>query len=210
MSLESQMVLRDATNPTPVVFPRTCVISLITRTHDGQSINNAIIGYEGLYAFQSPAGNIDGVVQMDGLALGMTRDAFEKHLDTYEFRVAVDSYHQRLLALTCQSALCHTLHTAEQRLARWLLSMRDRSDNDELLITQDHLANMLGVHRPTVTIAARILQAGGMIHYRYGRVGIVNRAALEEVTCECYHIVPKPDDPQYASGASPVELSKTS
>ena len=70
--------------------------------------------------------------------------------------------------------------------------MRDRTDQDELLLTQGYLASMLGVHRPTVTIAARVLQAAGTIQYRYGRVRIVDREALEEAACECYHIVPRP------------------
>src|SRR5581483_12080616 len=108
---------------------------------------------------------------------------------------AVKHYQSTLLAVACQSTICQAFHTAEQRLARWLLSLRDRCETDELHVTQDVLASMLGVHRPTVTIAARILQAAGMIQYRYGRVTITDRNALEEASCECFTLTSRPRKP---------------
>jgi CRP-like cAMP-binding protein len=176
----------------PVVFPRTSVISIVTRTGDGQTLDNALIGYEGVFVEQPEAPNVQGIVQIAGDAYCLTETAFEKHLDNREFRHAVNRHQHRLMSFACQSAICQAFHTAEQRLARWLLSLQDRTDDAELQLTQEFLASMLGVHRPTVTIAARVLQAAGMIHYRYGRISIADREALEEAACECYRMVPSP------------------
>jgi len=165
---------------------------VVTRTNDGQSAENAVIGYEGVFTLGAEAENVTGIVQLAGSAMVMVHDTFEKNLELSEFRIAMNQYNQRLLAFTCQTAVCQAFHTAEQRLARWLLSMRDRTDHDEMLLTQDFLASMLGVHRPTITIAARILQSAGLIQYRYGRVTVVDRPGLEEAACECYRIVPRP------------------
>jgi DNA-binding transcriptional regulator YhcF (GntR family) len=88
-----------------------------------------------------------------------------------------------------QSAACNCVHDAEERLARWLLMTHDRSDGEELLLTQDALAQMLGVTRPTVTLVARALQRAGMIRYTRGRVTVVDRRGLEEASCECYGLI---------------------
>jgi CRP-like cAMP-binding protein len=90
-----------------------------------------------------------------------------------------------------QTALCNRLHSLEQRLSRWLLMCRDRAGKDELRLTQEFLAIMLGVNRPSVTIAAITLQSGGYIKYSRGHITILNGKALEEFTCECYQAVKK-------------------
>jgi len=187
--LSLQAVLREGRSPAPVLFPLSGVISVVIRTNDGQSLDNALIGREGVSALAGLADNISGLVQAGGQALGLSRDAFDRHMDNRDFRAAIDSFHRRLIAACCQSAVCHAFHSAEQRLARWLLDLQDRCQTDEMHVTQDILASMLGVHRPTVTIAARILQAAGMIQYRYGRVTITHREALEEAACECYRML---------------------
>ena len=191
--LQEQTLLRGSRGVPSIVFPRTCVISVITRTNDGQTLDNALVGYEGVFATPAEALNVNGLVQIAGFAYGLSHEAFDKHLDNHEFREAISRYSECLLSFACQSAICQAFHTAEQRLARWLLSVQDRAQDDELRLTQEYLAAMLGVHRPTVTIAARILQAAGMIHYRYGRIAIADRAALEEAACECYQMVPRPN-----------------
>jgi hypothetical protein len=168
-----------------VIFPLSCVISIVTQTSDGQSVENAAVGYEGAFV-QLPTGNVRAMIQIAGEALRMPRTAYVRHLSNEEFREAIDQYRDRNFAFACQAAVCQAFHTAEQRLAYWLLAMRDRNIADELLLTQDFLASMLGVQRPTVTIAARILQAADLIHYRYGRVTILDRAGLIDVACECY------------------------
>jgi CRP-like cAMP-binding protein len=88
-----------------------------------------------------------------------------------------------------QSVLCNRLHPVEARLARWLLTSADRSESEQLMLTQEFLAQMLGARRSTVTVAAGALQRQGMIDYKRGKIRIVNRPALECVTCECYQIV---------------------
>jgi CRP-like cAMP-binding protein len=88
-----------------------------------------------------------------------------------------------------QSSACNALHPTEQRLCRWLLLLHDRAGEDTLHLTQEFLAEMLGVYRPTVTLVARSLQAAGLIRYRRGVIEVLNRASLEEVSCECYRAV---------------------
>lgn len=192
MRLKLQLVLNVPGSSADIVFPRTSVISVLTQTGDGQSVENAVIGCEGVFVVDSGSANVKGLVQTEGQAYGMSRASFERHLDNSEFRSAVNLFEHQLMAFACQSCVCQAFHTAEQRLARWLLEMRDRVQEDELALTQEILASMLGVHRPTVTIAARILQAAEMIHYRYGRVTIVDREALEDAACECYAMLPRP------------------
>jgi CRP-like cAMP-binding protein len=157
----------------------------MTLTGDGQSVENVAIGYEGASIFL-PSANMRITTQHAGEALRMSRPAYLRHMGNQEFREVMMHYHGQLLAAACQSALCQAFHTAEERLAHWLLVMHDRARSDELPLTQDFLATMLGVQRPTVTIAARLLQAAELIHYRYGRVTIRDHEGLREVACECY------------------------
>jgi len=186
-----QVILEAGASGREVYFPTSCVLSLVSQVADGQSVATAVIGREGVVGLSLFANtpNLRAIVQVDGSALRMNADAFIHHLDEPEFRNAIGVFGDRMLASACQSAACQAFHTAEQRLARWLLTIRDRVDLDELPVTQDFLASMLGVYRPTVTVAARILQAADLIHYRYGKVAIVDRAGLEEAACECYSLL---------------------
>jgi CRP-like cAMP-binding protein len=88
-----------------------------------------------------------------------------------------------------QTAVCNRLHTVDQQLCRWLLLSHDRLDSNELTMTQELIANMLGVRREGVTVAARRLQAAGLIHYHRGRITITDRPGLEARVCECYQVV---------------------
>src|SRR5206468_12087409 len=98
-------------------------------------------------------------------------------------------YNDLLIAQIQQSVACNALHTLEARLCRWLLQTHDCVDGDAIPLTQEFLGQMLGVRRTTVTIAARLLQSAGLIRYRRGLIHIVDRAALEEIACECYAVV---------------------
>ena len=189
-----QVVLEAGADGLDVYFPVSCVLSLVSQVSDGQSVATAVIGKEGVVGLSlfTKTANLRAVVQVDGAALRMPVDAFRHHLNEPEFRTVVDGFWEKILASACQSAACQAFHTAEQRLARWLLTIRDRVEVDELPVTQDFLASMLGVYRPTVTVAARILQAADLIHYRYGKVTIVDRAGLEETACECYSLLSAP------------------
>jgi CRP-like cAMP-binding protein len=106
-----------------------------------------------------------------------------------EFRDVVHRYLQAFLVQTAQTAACNRLHNIEERLARWLLSCRDRVQTDELALTHDFLSQMLGAPRTTVTLAAGLLSRAGMIEYSRGVVQITDRPQLEHTACECYRIV---------------------
>jgi CRP-like cAMP-binding protein len=99
------------------------------------------------------------------------------------------AYIEALLIQMQQSTLCGTLHAVENRLARWLLVMQDRADSDALPLTQEFLAEMLGVSRTTVSSAARTLQSAKLITYRRGRIRIRDRVGLERAACECYRVL---------------------
>ena len=101
---------------------------------------------------------------------------------------------EALQAQIMQTAACNGRHGLEQRLARWLLMAQDRVGGDELLLTQDFISMMLGVHRPSITVTAGILQRAGLIRYIAGRITILNRASLEASACECYAAVRKRSD----------------
>jgi len=195
--LPTTLRLREVLRSGQIVFPRTSVISVIVETGQAQSVETALVGYEGAIDFGIPGTPLKLLVQAEGPAFTMSGTAFERHLDDPEFRAAMDANRRRLLEFMCVSGACQAFHTAEQRMARWLLEMADRVDDQELPLTQESLAAMIGVHRPTVTLAARILQASGMISYRYGRVTIVNRDLLEQTACECYAAVAR----RYSGGA---------
>jgi hypothetical protein len=174
-----------ASQESDVIFPLTCVLSLMTQTGDGQSVENVAIGYEGATLFRAtPLMRVSA--QLGGEALRMPRSAFACHLANEEFRCVMDDYRDRLLATACQATVCQAFHTAEQRLAQWLLVICDRARSFDLSLTQDLLATMMGVQRPTVTIAARILQAADLISYRYGRVTIRDHRGLQDAACDCY------------------------
>jgi CRP-like cAMP-binding protein len=109
-------------------------------------------------------------------------------------------YVMALFDQAAQHAACNRLHTLEERCARWLLMTHDRVDGDVLLLKQQFLAEMLGVHRPAVTIAAGALQKAGVIRYTRGKVTVLDRNALEDAACECYGIITRRDAELLASG----------
>ena len=117
----------------------------------------------------------------------MTADAFRREMDRHgRFYDLLTRYAQTLMRVVMQSAACHAAHAVEQRLARWLLTAHDRMVGDEFPVTQEYLAMMLSVTRPTVSVVAGRLQDAGLIAYRRGRVTVVQRQELEDTSCECY------------------------
>ena len=130
------------------------------------------------------------MVQMPGQALRMSARDFQQEIETNAaFRTVLFRYNEALHAQVMQTAACNGRHDLEQRLARWLLMARDRADGDELPLTQDFMAMMLGVHRPSITVTAGILQRAGLIRYANGIVTIIDRPSLEAASCECYAAV---------------------
>jgi CRP-like cAMP-binding protein len=178
-----------------VWWPEDCVVSLVIPTRDGGAAEAATIGREGMVGFFAILGDhralARNVVQVPGRALrlpfGVLREAFAA---SPPVRQVCLRYVAALLAHVLQSAACNALHTVEARLARWLLLLQDRVDGDPRLpLTQEFLAEMLGVQRTTVTTAARALQRAGLIAYKWGGVTVLDRTGLERVSCECYGVI---------------------
>ena len=154
----------------------------------------ATIGREGCTAVQAVPGaessSIRLLVQLPGGAAKMTRAAFAQAMASMpSFRSLMFAYVQAFLEQVLVSVACNGAHSLKQRLARWLLTMRDRSDDDALQITQNLLAEMLGVHRPTVTNAAQELERAGLIARGRRQVTILDRQGLLGESCECYQLV---------------------
>jgi CRP-like cAMP-binding protein len=177
-----------------IFFPQSGMISLLAVMHQGNAIETATVGREGAVGAMSGLGPrhafTRAVVQMPGAALQIPTGRFQSVVaQSPAIRDIVVHYNEVLLAQVQQSAACNALHDAEARFCRWLLQSRDRSDSDVVPITQEFLAQMLGVRRTTVTLVAQALQDDGLLRYRRGRIEIMDRAALEARACECYAVV---------------------
>lgn len=179
-----------------VYFPQDGVISLMTLMENGAAIESATIGREGalgLMAAVAPRQSLSRAivqtpVRAAKIAAGALHEAWEK---SPHIRDLVDRHNEALFGHAIQSVACNALHSVEARFCRWLLTCHDRISNDTVALTQEFLADMLGVQRTTVTAVARALQERGAIRYRRGVVDIVDRAVLEQMTCECYGVIRK-------------------
>ena len=177
-----------------IYFPESGMISLVATLDDGMQAEVGIVGREGMLGMSLLSGEqtpfIESMVQMPGAALRMAVRDFRHELDANApFRTLLLRYNEALHAQVMQTAACNGRHGLEQRLARWLLMAHDRADGDELPLTQDFMAMMLGVHRPSITVTAGILQRAGLIRYAGGRVTVIDRPSLEAASCECYGAV---------------------
>jgi CRP-like cAMP-binding protein len=194
MSLREVLVAPEAVIH-HVYFPVEGMISLVAVLEDGRRGEVGIIGREGMFGVSLLAGIetsfTEAVVQLPGSALRMSAADFRREiLSDGPFRAMLTRYNEALAAQISQTAVCNANHDVEERLARWLLMAHDRASGDELLLTQDFIAMMLGVHRPSVTVSAGILQRAGLISYvKGGRVTVVDRSLLEGAACECYATV---------------------
>ena len=140
--------------------------------------------------FGAKASSVRLLVQIPGGAAKMSRAAFTRAMESMpSFRSLMNAYVQAFLEQVLVSVACNGAHSLKQRLARWLLMMRDRCDEDTLLITQDILAEMLGAQRPSITIAARELERAGLIARGRRQVTILDRQGLTKASCECYRLV---------------------
>jgi CRP-like cAMP-binding protein len=179
-----------------VYFPNSAMISVVTNTSSGESVEAGVIGWEGMAGVEVLMGvdstSNESMVQIANGAARMSTEAVRKEFEKCQglHKIALLYIHSLLMQVS-QTALCNRLHSLEQRLSRWLLMCRDRALTDELRLTQEFLSIMLGVNRPTVSIAATNLQNAGYIRYSRGRITIVNGKKLEELTCECYKAVKK-------------------
>lgn len=175
-----------------VYFPGGGFCSVLTVLEDGNMVEVATIGREGLVGVSAildhgPVPSISMVQAASDHCYRMPADAFRRELDRRgSFYDVATRYANALIALIMQSTACNAVHSIEQRLARWLLMAQDRVGTQEFPLTQEFVAMMLGATRPTVTIVAGTLQRAGLITYHRGRVTIVDREALESASCECY------------------------
>jgi CRP-like cAMP-binding protein len=195
IACERAQVLMDADSALDhVYFPDSGVVSVLAVYADGSVIEMATIGREGCTGVQAILGAKTSsarlLVQIPGSAAKMSRAAFTRAVRSMpSLRNLTYAYVQAFLEQVLVSVACNGAHNLKERLARWLLMMRDRSDDDVLEITQDLLAEMLGVQRPTITNAARELELAGLIERGRRQVTILDRQGLIEVSCECYQLV---------------------
>jgi CRP-like cAMP-binding protein len=192
---EREQVLLDADSALEhVFFPDSGVISAVAVYADGSIIEMATIGREGCTAVQAIFGakisSARFLVQIPGGATKLSRAAFTRAMESMPpFRRLMYAYVQAFLEQILVSVACNGAHSLKQRMARWLMMMRDRGDDDTLQITQNLLAEMLGVQRPSITNVAEELERAGLIARGRRQVTILDRQGLVGTSCECYQLV---------------------
>ncbi|MGB5450706.1 MAG: Crp/Fnr family transcriptional regulator [Sedimenticolaceae bacterium] len=182
-----------------VYFPTTCIVSLLYVMEDGASAEIAVVGNEGIVGISVFMGGETttsrAVVQSAGHAYRLKgqllKDAFFR---AGPMQLLLLRYTQALLTQMAQTAVCNRHHSVDQQLCRWLLLSLDRLPTNELIMTQELIANMLGVRREGVTESAGNLQRAGLIHYSRGKIIVLDRPGLEARVCECYQVVKKEFD----------------
>jgi CRP-like cAMP-binding protein len=182
-----------------VYFPTTSIISLLYVMEDGSSAEIAIVGNEGIVGISLFMGGETTPSRALVQSAGHAYRVAGQHLKDEFFRAGplqrlLLRYTQALITQMSQTAVCNRHHSVDQQLCRWLLMSLDRLASNELTMTQELIANMLGVRREGVTESAGKLQKLGLIHYNRGRIVVLNRAALEAHACECYGVVKKEYD----------------
>ena len=179
---------------TEIYFPQRAMISIVSIMMDGSTTEIGLIGNEGMVGLPAILGGNSttscSIVQVAGTALQISADIVQQQfLRGGKLQEILLLYIQASLTQVSQSAACNRQHRIEERLARWLLSVRDCVLQDELRLTQEFIANMLGTRRSGVTVAAGILQRAGIIRYSRGKIIILDRQALEDTSCECYRTI---------------------
>jgi CRP-like cAMP-binding protein len=200
ISSASKDIIYDVGQPIPhVYFPLSGMFSLLIVMADGSEVEVGMAGNEGMIgtpvflgADRSPA---KAVCQVPGGALRMKAEVFTGEVRRLgPLHDLMQRYTQAVVNQISQSVACNHRHSVEERLCRWLLMTHDRVGADEFPLTQEFLAQMLGVRRPSVTVVACSLQKDGLIQYHRGRMTVLNRKRLEEGACECYGVVKKEFD----------------
>ena len=194
-----KVLYESGNNLTHVYFPSTSIVSLLYVMEDGASAEIAVVGHEGIVGISLFMGGQSttnrAVVQSAGQGFRL-----KANLMMQEFNRAGPVLHlllrytQALITQMAQTAVCNRHHSLDQQLCRWLLLSLDRLPSDELVMTQELIANMLGVRREGVTEAAGQLQRAGLIQYRRGRITVLDRKGLEQRACECYAVVKREYD----------------
>ncbi|WP_320838378.1 Crp/Fnr family transcriptional regulator [Zhongshania sp.] len=182
-----------------VYFPTDCIISLLYVMENGASAEISVIGNEGILGASLFLGGEStssrAVVQSAGHAYRMDAQNFKTEFSRHtEMLLLLLRYTQALITQIAQTAACNRHHNIDQQLCRWLLLSLDRLPNSNLVMTQELIANMLGVRRESVTEAAGKLQTLGIISYHRGHIDVLDRPRLEQLSCECYAVVKKETD----------------
>jgi CRP-like cAMP-binding protein len=209
--LEQKAILQRSGAPvTHAFFPIGGTISIVAMFRSGQGIEIAAIGREG--AVGARLGRLpeiafaQAIVQLPGSALKIGIERFREAARNSVGITEIAACADEVLAINLQQyAACNALHKLEPRLARWLLHSRDRSDSDELFLSQDFVSEMLGVRRTTITLAAHTLQKAGVISYRRGKIQITDRKGLETIACDCYLMVKR----NIEVATSPLKSART-
>jgi CRP-like cAMP-binding protein len=175
-------------------FPNAGLISLVVELKDGRTVEAGLLGNEGASGMPAVLGlsrsPLREIVQIAGDGFRVRVNALRELLpSTPVLQATLNRYAAGLAMQVAQTAACNRLHKIEERLSRWLLIAQDRVDSGIVPITHDFLATMLGTDRPSVTIAAGVLQREGIIEYTRGSVRILNRNKLESFACECYALI---------------------
>jgi CRP-like cAMP-binding protein len=174
-----------------VYFPLSCLLSMVTTMEDGATVESGTIGREGMSGtpvfLNAGQTTMPTFCQIPGDALRLRAEVLrEAYRRNEEVRAVLNRYVHTVVVVGSQSAACNALHRVEARMCRWLLMSSDGVGSDEVNLTQEYLATMLGVRRPGVTEVAGKLRAEGLIDYTRRRIRITDRARMERLACECY------------------------
>jgi CRP-like cAMP-binding protein len=195
VSLNLKQVIYDRSTPVKFVyFPINSVVSLVARMTNGDMIEVATIGKEGMVGLpvflRMDRTQLAAFAQIQGQALRMKATDFRHEVERNgSLAMVLFRYTQAFLVQVAQAGACNQLHNVQQRCARWLLMSHERVGRDEFMLTQEFLCQMLSVRRATVSQVASALQDAGLIRYTRGRMIILDRVGLEAVSCECYQVI---------------------
>ena len=187
-------VLQEAKPIRHVYFPVDCLVSLLAPLKDHLAVEVGVVGSEGMVGVPLALGvrtsSVQALVQGSGTALRMEASSFQRELQrNAALRTGLNRYIHSLMGQLTQTAACNAFHAIEARCARWLMMTRDRMQSDEVELTHEFLAHMLGVRRVGVTVAAGNLQRQGLIVYSRGHIKILDPGRLAKTACECYGVV---------------------
>jgi len=185
-----------------VYFVRTGVVSMVSLLEDGEIVEVATIGNEGMVGLPAFLGmdsiSLETFVQVPGEGLRMRAAALQQEVAHGGALLRLlQRYTQAMFVQIAQGSACNRAHPTEERLARWLLMTQDRVGADQFPLTQEFMAQMLGVRRPSVNLTARVLQHAGLIRYGRGRITVLDREGLESAACECYGLIRREYDRMY-------------
>jgi len=180
-------------------FPSDAVVSLVTQMEDGKIVEVGLVGNEGVTGLPFLLGQKKSaeraIVQIPNGGVRAKADVIMKEfMRGEEMHAIVLRYLNSFLRQVAQTAACNASHTIEERLSRWLLMCHDRVESDQINLTQEFIAEMLGTRRATVNVGAINLQSAGLIKYNRGRIQVMDRPGLERFACECYEAVRKVAD----------------